>query len=196
MYSISIPNPTTLAPYIQIGFITTWESNLILIYWAPEINQVLLLNGMKGWFMQPNARITDSLAQLLNVTAEDIMLDRLFFMKDNQTEVPNNTDVWEVYDHTWSLYAEQRVSLQCTLRLRNTSFLATNAPIKPSPLRVATLKVGPSVGPPGLIKPAPQLPSLSRPLEAPFPYASVEHLDIVSTENFNVANHDLMRSWV
>jgi hypothetical protein len=186
-YSISIPTPSTLAPYTQVGFITTWDNSLILIYWVSEINQVLLLNGNKGWFLQPNGRIIHSLAELLNVSAEKIQLDRLFFMKHTHIEVPNDSDIWEIYDHTWDHYVKKQITLHCILHHRNV--LATYTPIKPSPL--ATIKVGPpgrlvpsatppamkplsltNTPPPGLTKPAPQLPSLSRPLDYMFPSAS------------------------
>ena len=212
MYSISIPTPPTLEPYTQIGFVTTWENTLLLVYWASDINQVLLLNGSKGWFMQPNGRIIDSLAELLNVPARDIQLGRVFFMKHTEIEVPKDADVWEIYDHTWARYAEKKVSLQCTLQLRNASFLATHAPLRPSPLRIASLKVGPPgarvplvspLGPPGLTKPVspvtpttPQLPSLSRPLEDPFPHAPIEHLEILSPAKLNFADYELARPWV
>ena len=212
MYSISIPTPPTLEPYTQIGFVTTWENTLLLVYWASEINQVLLLNASKGWFIQPNGRIIDSLAELLNVPAADIQLGRLFLMKDKEIEVPKDADIWEIYDHTWARYAEKGATLQCTLQLRNASFLATHAPLRPSPLRIESLKVGPSsrggpisriplttTAPPGLTRPAPttpQLPSLSRPLEDPFPYAPIEHMEILSPAKLNLAEYDLARPWI
>jgi hypothetical protein len=116
-YSVPIPKPATIAQHKQIAFISTWFNAIVLAYWCKETEQILLLTE-RGWFIQPDATIKESLTALINITPEDIKIDNLWFIKNGSLAVASNMEAWQVYDQKWSDFFNMGVCAHFKLESR------------------------------------------------------------------------------
>jgi len=113
MYHVSIPPPADFDQ--QLAQIIINEHEHLDISWRAETRQVILRNDT-ATFIQPNARIVDSLATYFSVNPAHIVAKNLvLFERPNHVQDADTDTAIHFYNCEWSDYAVDQIAIQFEL---------------------------------------------------------------------------------
>jgi len=115
-YSIPIPEPF-LTNLQQLAQFSTPEG-LFEVFWVPNMDQVVVRYGT-AWYIQPNARIADSLSALICCRDYDIQVTDMFlFDRDySQGKEAEQEMMDKLLDCEWSDYACDKMVFQANVNV-------------------------------------------------------------------------------
>ena len=115
-YSIPIPEPFVegLQPIAQIST----PEGVFDVSWVPKMDQVVIRHG-NDWYIQPNARIEDSLSTLIGCNTYDLHAGGLFlFDRDYKNGKAADEDMEQgLLECEWSDYAHDKMVFQANIEV-------------------------------------------------------------------------------
>lgn len=118
-YTIPIGDPfvSEFQNFQQLAQITLTTDDCLSVYWRRDERQVVLEHGSQ-FFIQPNARILDSLAAYLNIDATHIIAKNLtLYESPVQAQSADVDTAIQFYDCEWSDYALDNMAIQFDLEV-------------------------------------------------------------------------------
>ena len=115
-YSIPIPEPS-VAELQQLAQFTTPEG-VFAVSWMPKTEQVIIQHG-NDWYIQPNARIEESLSTLICCKTHDLHANGLFlFDRDYRNGKAADTNMEQsLLECEWSDYAHDKMVFQANIEV-------------------------------------------------------------------------------
>jgi hypothetical protein len=115
-YSIPIPEPS-LGDLQQLAQFSTPEG-VFAVSWMPKTEQVVIQHG-DDWYIQPNARIEESLSTLICCKTHDLHANGLFlFDRDYRNGKAADMDMERgLLDCEWSDYAHDKMVFQANIEV-------------------------------------------------------------------------------
>jgi len=115
-YSIPIPEPS-VAELQQLAQFTTPEG-VFAVSWMPKTEQVVIQHG-NDWYIQPNARIEESLSTLICCKTHDLHANGLFLFDRDYRNGKAADKYMErgLLDCEWSDYAHDKMVFQANIEV-------------------------------------------------------------------------------
>jgi len=115
-YSIPIPEPS-VAELQQLAQFATPEG-VFDVSWMPKTEQVVIRHG-EDWYIQPNARIEESLSTLICCKTHDLHANGLFlFDRDYRNGKAADTNMEQgLLECEWSDYAHDKMVFQVNIEV-------------------------------------------------------------------------------
>jgi len=113
-YSIPIPEPL-IKGLQQLAQFSTPEG-IFDVFWVPKMDQVVIRYG-NDWYIQPNARIEDSLSTLICCNTYDLHANGLFLF-DREYRHGKAADEYmekKLLECEWSDYAHDKMVFQANI---------------------------------------------------------------------------------
>lgn len=120
-YSIPIPKPQ-LTECQQLAQFTTPEG-ILDVSWMPKTEQVVIRHG-DDWYIQPNARIDESLSVFIGCRTYDLHSSGLFLFDRDYRQGKAASDDMErgLLDCEWSDYAHDKMTFQAHIEVTGLEF--------------------------------------------------------------------------
>jgi len=118
-YTIPIGDPfvSEFQNFQQLAQITLNTGDCLSVYWRRDERQVVLEHGSE-FFIQPNARILDSLAAFLNIDPTHIVAKNLtLYESPILVQSADAETAIQFYDCEWSDYALDNMAIQFELEV-------------------------------------------------------------------------------
>jgi hypothetical protein len=112
-YSIPIPEPSSVMPFQQLAQFKSPDGSIYEAYWLPKTRQVLFMEDVDDWHIQPDGLITKSLATLFNCHSQNIVANDITIYEPRDKHKPADAEeTVAFYDCSWSDYACDKIYIQ------------------------------------------------------------------------------------